>query len=68
MAITSQIRLNLSTGEYVLQNWQAAGLAKLSMIKPLIATLEQTQIIRSLSKLTSPDESALRRLLAEILG
>ncbi len=68
MAITSQIRLNLSTGEYVLQNWQAAGLAKPSIIKPLIATLEQTQIIRSLAKPTSPDESALRRLLAEILG
>lgn len=68
MAITSQARHKLSTGEYVLQDWQAAGLAKPSIIKPLIATLEQTQIIRSLGKLTLPDESALRRLLAEILG
>lgn len=67
MAITSQIRSNLSTGEYLLQDWQAAGLAKPSMIRPLIATLEQTQIIRPLGKLAPPDESALRRVLAEIL-
>jgi mRNA interferase MazF len=67
MAITGQLKPNLSIGEYVLQDWQTAGLAKPSMIKPLIATLEQTQIIRSLGKLTSPDKSALRRLLAEIL-
>ena len=67
MAITSQVRSNLATDEYILQDWQAAGLAKPSMTKPLIATLQQTQIIRSLGTLTAPDESALRVLLAELL-
>lgn len=67
MAITSQIRPNLNTGEYRLQDWQAAGLAKPSLIKPLIATIEQTQIIRTLGKLTPTDAAALRGLLAEIL-
>ncbi len=67
MAITSQIRSSLSIGEYLLQDWQAAGLAKPSLVKPLIATLDQAQIIRALGKLTPPDEAALRRLLAEIL-
>ena len=41
MAITSQVKNERSFGEYILQNWQQAGLLKPSMIKPLIATLEQ---------------------------
>jgi mRNA interferase MazF len=41
MAIIGQVKNELSIGEYNLQDWQYAGLLKPSMIKPLIATLEQ---------------------------
>ena len=67
IAVTSQIRSSLSTGEYILKDWQGAGLAKPSLIKPFIATLDQTQIIRHLGKLGVSDEDALRKLLADIL-
>ena len=40
MAVTSQVRQPPATGEVSLQDWQAAGLAKPSVFKPLIATLE----------------------------
>jgi mRNA interferase MazF len=39
-AITSQIRQLLATGVATRQDWQAAVLAKPSVLKPLIATLE----------------------------
>lgn len=67
MAITSQIRTDIDIGEHLLQDWQAAGLAKPSLIKPLIATIEQTLVIRTLGKLTPTDDAALRGLLAKIL-
>ncbi len=46
MAITSQIRKPLTIGECILQDWQQAGLLKPSLLKPLIATLEQEQIVK----------------------
>jgi mRNA interferase MazF len=67
MAITSQIRTPLAIGEHLLQDWQAAGLIKPSVVKPLIATLDQVQIIRPLGKLAPTDNMAVRRLLEEIL-
>jgi mRNA interferase MazF len=66
MAITSQIRQPLAFGEYLLQDWQHAGLLKPSVLKPLIATLEQTQIIRTLGQLSAADQNALRNVLQKI--
>jgi len=68
MAITSQIGHDLITGESILQDWQAAGLAKPSMLKPLIATLQQTQIIRVMGSLSAADRAELSRLLQKIIG
>ncbi|WP_061218256.1 type II toxin-antitoxin system PemK/MazF family toxin, partial [Leptospira weilii] len=48
MAITSQIRQPLAMGENLIQDWQKAGLAKPSVFKPLIATIEQIQIVKVL--------------------
>jgi mRNA interferase MazF len=41
MAITSQIRESLATGEAKVEDWQDAGLIKPSVFKPLIATIEK---------------------------
>lgn len=68
MAITSQVRPPLAFGEHILQDWQQAGLIKLSVLKPLIATIEQRQIIRTMGKLSQRDQSGLHTALQEILG
>ena len=68
MAITSQVREPLAFGEYPLDDWQQAGLLKQSVLKPLIATLEQPQIIRTLGKISPRDQRLLGVALANILG
>lgn len=68
MAVTSQIRQPLATGEALLQDWQAAGLAKPSVLKPLIATLEQQQIVRVMGKLSDADRVSLSGVIQMILG
>ncbi|WP_020482597.1 type II toxin-antitoxin system PemK/MazF family toxin [Methylomonas sp. MK1] len=68
MAITSQIRQPLTTGEAILQDWQTAGLAKPSVLKPLLATLEQTQIVKVMGRLSITDHEALGKVLQTILG
>ena len=68
MAITSQVREPLAFGEYLLGDWQQAGLLKLSILKPLIATLEQIQIIKTLGKISASDQRALEASLKDILG
>ncbi len=68
MAITSQIKTELAIGEAILQDWQAAGLVKPPMFKPLIATLEQVQIVRGMGKLSPADRKELKIVLQKILG
>ena len=68
MAITSQIRQPLSIGDAILQDWRAAGLAKPSVLKPLIATIEQNRIIKTLGRLSATDRRTLNTVLQSILG
>ena len=68
MAITSQVRQPLATGEALLHDWQAAGLAKPSVFKPLIATLEQTQIVKVMGQLSNANRESLSKVLQGILG
>ena len=68
MAITSQIRQPLATGEAFLQDWQAAGLVKSSVLKPLIATIEQSCIIKIMGKLSVADRENLSKTIQIILG
>ncbi|MFA5630429.1 MAG: type II toxin-antitoxin system PemK/MazF family toxin [Porticoccaceae bacterium] len=68
MAITSQIRKPLAMGEVILQDWQAAGLPKPSVFKPLIATLEQNQVIRIMGQLSDTDKELLAKVIQSILG
>ena len=51
-----------------MQDWQSAGLLKASVIKPVIATLEQRLIIKSLGQLQAADRQALKYAIAQILG
>ena len=47
--------------------WRAANLLKPSAIKPVFATLEQSQVIKSLGVLRAGDQSALRAAIATVL-
>ena len=67
MAITSQVRSPLAFAECVLADWQVASLLKASVLKPLLATLEQSLIIRQLGSLSIRDQAALRQVLALIV-
>ena len=49
-------------------NWQAAGLVKPSVMKPILMTLEQQLVIRVLGRLEKNDRESLRALIAQILS
>ncbi len=68
MAITSQVRQPLASGEAMLQDWQTAGLAKPSVLKPLIATLEQNQVVKVMGRLSAADREDLGKVIQTILG
>lgn len=68
MAVTSQVREPLAFGEYLIQDWQSAGLLKPSVLKPLIATLEQSQVIKAIGHLTQRDLQSLQNTLKNFLA
>lgn len=68
MPITSQVRLPLAFGETLLADWQAAGLLKPSVVKPVLFTLEKALIRKTLGQLSGPDQDRLGDALACILG
>ena len=66
MAITSQIKMPLGYGECILSQWQQAGLPKLSMLKPLIATIDQKNILKKLGALTALDQKSLFEVMSNL--
>jgi mRNA interferase MazF len=69
MAVTSQtLRPTRAPGEVPIRLWQQAGLPKPSLIKPVLATLDRTLILRKLGALQGEDQQALRAALQQILG
>lgn len=68
MAITSQIRPAPTVGEGAVVHWQAAGLLKPSVIKPLLTTIEAGLVVRHLGTLHPDDQAGLRKVLAAMLG
>ena len=68
MAITSQLRTPLGFGEAVVSDWQGAGLIKLSVVKPVFATIEQGLVLRVMGHLSAADIKALREVVADVIG
>ncbi len=68
MAITSQIKSPLTIGEALLQDWQSAGLAKASVFKPLIATIEKNKVIKTMGQLVKQDQKTLLEIIRQILS
>ena len=67
IAVTSQVKMPLLFGEMMISDWQAAGLLKLSVIKPVITTIQKDLVVKRLGKLNSTDSNSLTELLAGLL-
>lgn len=67
MAITSQVRPQSHFGDAVVERWEAAGLLKPSAIKPVVATIEQSLIIKHLGRLEPDDIATLKQVVATII-
>ncbi len=65
LALTSRSQPNDSLR---LADWQAAGLPKPTWLKPLIATLSATLVIRRLGRLVESDTDSVRLVLHELLA
>jgi mRNA interferase MazF len=68
MAVTSQLRPDPRSGDVLIRDWQAAGLLKPSVVKPVFATLEQRLVLRRLGALDDDDQAALRKAISEVIG
>lgn len=67
MPITSQLR-GSAFGDVLVQDWQAAKLLMPSAIKPVLGTLDQALVIKSLGVLSARDQAALRATIAQLIG
>ncbi|CAG0969969.1 hypothetical protein BURK2_01224 [Burkholderiales bacterium] len=68
MAITSQVRQPLGFGEAPISDCQAAGLIKPSVLKPVVTTIEQGLVVRTLGALSVNDLRALREVVSRAIG
>ncbi len=67
MPITSQLR-GSAFGDVPVQDWQAAKLLMPSAIKPVLATLDQTLLVKILGALSPRDTRSLREVITQIVG
>jgi mRNA interferase MazF len=68
LAVTSQARPGAGVGEAAVAKWKEAGLLRASVLKPVVATIERSLVLRKLGRLEGEDRAALRKVLGEILG
>ena len=64
MAITSQVGGPLKFGEFLIRDWQSAGLLKRSGVKAAITTIEAKLVRRQLGRLSDYDLELLNSSLA----
>jgi len=67
MAITSQTRNPIGIGEFLIEDWQNAGLLKSSAVKAAISTIEQRLVLKILGRFSPKDLSTLEKSLKELL-
>jgi mRNA interferase MazF len=67
MAITSQLSAR-RPGDLEVREWQGAGLLKPSLVKPIVATLEQSLVLKRLGRLSEPDRNGLAQVIRTVFG
>jgi mRNA interferase MazF len=68
IAITSQVGGSLKPGEFLIRDWQHAGLLKPSAVKAAIATIEVQLVRRRLGCLSDHDLQELNQSLRALLA
>jgi len=68
MAVISRIRQELAFGEAVIDGWKTAKLLKPSAITPVVFTIEQQLVARTLGSLMQEDQAKLRETISKIVG
>ena len=68
VAVTSQIRPTMQTGEATIVDWKSAGLLRPSVIKPVIATIDRQLVRKRLGHLATGDITSLKQALSAIMG
>ncbi len=67
MAITGRLSAG-RPGDLEVLDWQAAGLLKPSLVKPIVATLEQGLVLKKLGRFTQPDRDTLAQVIRTVFG
>lgn len=68
LAVTSRSVAAAEDVEVAVSRWREAGLLKPSVLKPVIATIARTLVVRRLGRLVARDRNALRELLEAMIG
>jgi mRNA interferase MazF len=67
MFVTSNLKAKAKMGDYILTEWEKAGLPKPSMTRMKFATIDRNLIIKKIAALTENDKSALKNELQTFL-
>jgi mRNA interferase MazF len=68
MAVTSRIKPTPGFSDVMIEHWEAAGLIKPSVIKPVFTTVEKSLVIRKMGTLHHGDQETLKKAIMAILG
>jgi mRNA interferase MazF len=68
VAVTSQLKPSSQFGEAVITKWKVAGLLKPSVVKPILATIEKSLLLRKLGRLDKEDRDILQETLKSLFG
>jgi mRNA interferase MazF len=68
MAITGNPEAQSEGLGFPIEGWRQAGLLNPSAVKPVIATVHPSRVIRTLGRLRGEDLDRLHRLLRDIVG
>jgi mRNA interferase MazF len=68
VALTSRIPANLRPTDYLLQDWQAAGLTKPSLMRSHLATVDYRLIQNKVGAVTARDLSSVEATLKRATG
>jgi mRNA interferase MazF len=67
-AITTNVSPPFRPGDTLLNDWGAAGLLKPSAVRGVMATVDRTDIVRTLGTLSDRDFARVEQGIAAILG
>ena len=68
MAVTSRLPSEAKVGDFMIEDWSAAGLLSPSAGKPVMTTIEQTLVLRTLGRFSQRDRDSLRSCLRTVLS